>query len=89
MLVGSELLPRWLNLSLRPGLVRQFVAVPLGKNRTVEGQVTGTERFGGIQFEVVRGNVWKQFQVHCDEHSVITVSLNDRENVDGALPASQ
>jgi hypothetical protein len=29
--------------------VRQFVAVPLGEGRTVEAQVTGDERHGGIQ----------------------------------------
>jgi hypothetical protein len=29
--------------------VRQFVAMPLGSGATVEGQLTGTEKFGGIQ----------------------------------------
>jgi hypothetical protein len=31
------------------GIVRQFVAMPLGMGYTVEGQVSGEERFGGIQ----------------------------------------
>eukprot|EP01113_Clastostelium_recurvatum_P017101 TRINITY_DN2000_c1_g1_i2.p1 TRINITY_DN2000_c1_g1~~TRINITY_DN2000_c1_g1_i2.p1 ORF type:complete len:678 (-),score=159.81 TRINITY_DN2000_c1_g1_i2:45-2078(-) len=35
------------------GVIRQFVAVPLGQGHTVEGQVSGEERFGGIQIEVV------------------------------------
>ncbi|KAF8837974.1 hypothetical protein BDN67DRAFT_1013451 [Paxillus ammoniavirescens] len=59
---------RWLDgISTSPGVVRQFVAMPLGKGYTVEGQVTGTDvRFllfvrlwlmafqdvGGIQIDV-------------------------------------
>lgn len=31
------------------GVIRQFVAMPLGMGYTVEGQVTGKETFGGIQ----------------------------------------
>lgn len=31
------------------GIIRQFVAMPLGQGYTVEGQVTGKEDFGGIQ----------------------------------------
>ena len=34
------------------GMIRQFVAMPLGMGYTVEGQVTGEERFGGIQIKV-------------------------------------
>jgi hypothetical protein len=34
------------------GLVRQFVAMPLGQGYTVEGQLTGKEEFGGIQLIV-------------------------------------
>ena len=34
------------------GLIRQFVAMPLGMGYTVEGQVSGEERFGGIQLKV-------------------------------------
>ncbi|MEU6161187.1 hypothetical protein [Streptomyces sp. NPDC047130] len=33
------------------GMVRQFVAVPLGLGATVEGQVTGEETWGGIQLQ--------------------------------------
>lgn len=35
------------------GTIRQFVAMPLGLGYTVEGQVTGEERFGGLQLQVV------------------------------------
>lgn len=34
------------------GVVRQFVAMPLGSGSTVEGQVTGEERYGGLQIIV-------------------------------------
>jgi hypothetical protein len=33
------------------GTIRQFVAMPLGRGYTVEAQLTGAERFGGIQLE--------------------------------------
>ena len=40
----------WLDgINAGKGIVRQFVAMPLGMGYTVEGQVTGDERFGGIQ----------------------------------------
>jgi hypothetical protein len=43
----------WLDgIKTAEGVVRQFVAMPLGKGYTVEGQVTGTEKFGGIQLVV-------------------------------------
>jgi len=34
------------------GIIRQFVATPLGQGQTVEGQVTGEEKFGGLQIKV-------------------------------------
>jgi hypothetical protein len=40
----------WLDgINAGDGIVRQFVAMPLGMGYTVEGQLTGEERFGGIQ----------------------------------------
>jgi hypothetical protein len=36
------------------GEIRQFVAMPLGMGYTVEGQITGEERFGGLQIAVYR-----------------------------------
>ncbi|KDR73657.1 hypothetical protein GALMADRAFT_251438 [Galerina marginata CBS 339.88] len=42
----------WLDgISTEPGVVRQFVAVALGHGLTVEGQITGRETQGGIQFD--------------------------------------
>ena len=43
----------WLDgIATGKGTIRQFVAMPLGMGYTVEGQLTGEERFGGIQLEV-------------------------------------
>lgn len=46
----------WLDgINVGEGRIRQFVAVPLGSEYTVEGQVTGEETWGGIQLLVVPG----------------------------------
>ncbi|WP_109530306.1 MULTISPECIES: hypothetical protein [Nocardia] len=43
----------WLDgINSGKGTVRQFVAMPLGLGATVEGQVTGSEQWGGIQVAV-------------------------------------
>ncbi len=43
----------WLDgINAGDGFIRQFVAMPLGKGYTVEAQLTGNERFGGIQIWV-------------------------------------
>ncbi|HKO98693.1 MAG TPA: hypothetical protein VJU86_16965 [Pyrinomonadaceae bacterium] len=40
----------WLDgINAGEGYIRQFVAMPLGLGYTVEGQLTGSEEFGGIQ----------------------------------------
>lgn len=43
----------WLDgINTGAGVIRQFVALPLGSGHTVEGQLTGAERVGGIQIRV-------------------------------------
>jgi hypothetical protein len=41
------------------GTIRQFVAMPLGKGYTVEAQVTGEEKYGGIQLVVFKAKEGK------------------------------
>ncbi|KAL8292826.1 hypothetical protein RQP46_000520 [Phenoliferia psychrophenolica] len=42
----------WLDgICTEPGVVRQFVAMPLGKGYTVEEQLTGEAKVGGIQLD--------------------------------------
>ncbi|KAI0418945.1 hypothetical protein F5X98DRAFT_385519 [Xylaria grammica] len=43
----------WIDgFAVAPGVVRQFVAMPLGQGYTVEAQLTGREFVGGLQFEI-------------------------------------
>ena len=43
----------WLDgFNIGNGVIRQFVAMPLGMSYTVEGQLTREERFGGVQILV-------------------------------------
>src|SRR5262245_33870939 len=43
----------WLDgIAVKKGVIRQFVAMPLGMGYTVEGQVTGEETVGGLQIKV-------------------------------------
>jgi hypothetical protein len=43
----------WLDgFSIGEGLIRQFVAMPLGEGYTAEGQITGKEGYGGLQFAI-------------------------------------
>lgn len=43
----------WLDgINAGDGYIRQFVAMPLGMGYTVEAQVTGEEKFGGVQIVV-------------------------------------
>ena len=40
----------WLDgINAGDGFIRQFIAMPLGSGYTIEGQITGAEKFGGIQ----------------------------------------
>lgn len=44
----------WLDgINAGNGTIRQFIAMPLGQGYTVEAQVTGVEREGGLQLSVV------------------------------------
>ncbi|KAL7415782.1 hypothetical protein BDY24DRAFT_382211 [Mrakia frigida] len=43
----------WLDgICTEPEVVRQFVAVPLGSKHSIEHQVTGKDKTGGIQFDI-------------------------------------
>ncbi|KAI0513293.1 hypothetical protein F5B22DRAFT_247913 [Xylaria bambusicola] len=43
----------WIDgFAVAPGVVRQFVAMPLGTGYSVEAQLTGQEAVGGLQFEI-------------------------------------
>ncbi|KAK4700797.1 hypothetical protein P7C70_g5445, partial [Phenoliferia sp. Uapishka_3] len=43
----------WLDgIKTEPAIVRQFVAMPLGKGYTIEEQLTGEAKVGGLQFDI-------------------------------------
>jgi hypothetical protein len=70
----------WLDgICTEKGVVRQFVAVPLGSGKTIEEQVTGRADHGGIQIEVFP-KMKTDVEVKCDEKSlsiITTPSEND------------
>ncbi|EKJ68938.1 hypothetical protein FPSE_10863 [Fusarium pseudograminearum CS3096] len=46
---------RWLDgVAVEPGKIRQFVAMPVGTGHSIEAQMTGAEKAGGVQFEITR-----------------------------------
>lgn len=55
----------WLDgFAIAPGVIRQFVAMPLGESYTIESQLTGGEEWGGLQIEVtpLKAHVWQEMQ---------------------------
>jgi hypothetical protein len=60
----------WLDgFAVKPGVIRQFVAMPLGEGYTVEQQISGKEEWGGLQIQVVplRKHVWQKLRAAWDE----------------------
>jgi hypothetical protein len=52
----------WLDgFAIERGVIRQFVAMPLGEGYTVEEQLTGAAEWGGLQIEVIplKAAVWQ------------------------------
>ena len=52
----------WLDgFAIEKGVIRQFVAMPLGAGYSVEEQLTGKSEWGGIQISVVplKAHIWK------------------------------
>lgn len=44
---------KWIDgIATGKGIVKQFVAMPMGQGYSVEAQVTGEESMGGLQFEI-------------------------------------
>ncbi|XP_014558657.1 hypothetical protein COCVIDRAFT_24905 [Bipolaris victoriae FI3] len=75
---------KWLDgICVAPGIVRQFVAMPLGSGYTVEGQKTSEEKHGGLQLEVtpeiIQGKrLWSYAKRHY-----ITFKGNNKYRNDG------
>jgi hypothetical protein len=55
----------WLDgFAIEPGVIRQFVAMPLGEGYSVEEQLTGVADWGGLQIEVtpLKAEVWQRIR---------------------------
>lgn len=61
----------WLDgIATSAGVVRQFVAMPMGEGYSVEAQLTGEENVGGLQFEITPTrprNRSKEMQVFVED----------------------
>jgi hypothetical protein len=68
----------WLDgYCVEKGIIRQFVAMPLGEGYSAEEQLTGAAEFGGIQIEVLPMRP-EAFQKHFPVNSRLTETLCDR-----------
>jgi hypothetical protein len=65
----------WLDgYCVEKGIVRQFVAMPLGEGYSAEEQITGEAEFGGMQIEILpmRSEVFeRRFPIHKRQHGRI------------------
>lgn len=61
----------WLDgFCVQKGLIRQFVAMPLGEGYTAEEQITGEAEFGGLQVIVypMKAECWEELVAKRGEH---------------------
>ena len=60
----------WLDgFAIEKGVIRQFVAMPLGDGYSVEEQVTGEAEWGGLQISVapLKAHVWKAMRAEWEQ----------------------
>jgi hypothetical protein len=70
----------WLDgFSISNGLIRQFVAMPLGEGYTAEGQVTGREEYGGLQFAIypMKADYYEKHIAAGEEPSLLFDMMSD------------
>jgi hypothetical protein len=68
----------WLDgYCVEKGIIRQFVAMPLGEGYSVEEQLTGEAEFGGIQIEVfpMRSGAFERRFPEVQEHPLVRHSM--------------
>jgi len=65
----------WLDgFAIEKGVIRQFVAMPLGAGYSVEEQLTNESEWGGIQISVtpLKAHVWKAKRAAWEKTEIIT-----------------
>jgi len=74
----------WLDgINIGDGVIRQFVAMPLGKGYTIEAQLRGDEEVGGIQLRIFEPKPGRfpdhppqdQPQLEKDQHALASVAI--------------
>ena len=67
----------WLDgFAVEKGIIRQFVAMPLGDGYSVEEQLTGEAEWGGLQISVIplKIDVWKEKRRQWEEQLILRES---------------
>ena len=81
----------WLDgFAVEKGIIRQFVAMPLGEGYSVEEQLTGSHEWGGLQISVIplKLEVWKEKRRQWEEARQQRLAQSREPRVNGlyALP---
>ena len=84
----------WLDgFCVEPGLIQQFVAMPLGGGHTIEEQLTGEAKFGGLQLEVTPMKAGVYAKRRAESKTLETSALSDEQeqivNLCYLLPAPE
>ncbi|KAH7270929.1 hypothetical protein B0J15DRAFT_575823 [Fusarium solani] len=92
----------WLDgFAVEPGVVRQFVAMPMRTGYSVESQVTGNDTVGGLQFEITRldrspkdndgsGYEGARFTIKLtDKNTEVFCEVSNRTRVDDLIRVAQ
>ena len=69
--------PQWLDgIAMSPGRVKQFVAVPLGSEKSVGAQKIGKDSTGGIQLEIIPSLPLSRLRRHLGQQiTIYTINL--------------
>ena len=82
----------WLDgFAIEKGVIRQFVAMPLGDGYSVEEQVTGEAEWGGLQISVapLKAHVWKAMRAEWEEEQKSRVLVHGfRDATDCFAPSA-
>ena len=70
----------WLDgFAIEKGIIRQFVAMPLGEGYSVEEQLTGKAEWGGLQIQVIplKQDVWKKYRDEWEDSRKSILRINN------------
>ena len=80
----------WLDgINAGDGYIKQFLAMPLGMGYTVEGQVTGKEKFGGIQIIVYEPKPGKIANLRRSRGSIDFMAMEQERSIEECAYAGE